>query len=178
MKRVCITGGPCVGKTTIINKLHRRGYRIIREAATDIIKKGEIHPVTHMKDFQKEIFLLQFAREKVAEYSNWEDNLVICDRGLYDSLAYNDYYKTPYPNYLLHIETRYSIVFLLEPLDIWVEDGIRYEHDKDFSKALTPLLYKAYTEQGSKVVTVPPVSVSERLNLIEGYLNEARNCRI
>jgi predicted ATPase len=43
MKAV-ITGGPSVGKTTIVNGLGQLGYRIVNEIATQIIKEGRIYP--------------------------------------------------------------------------------------------------------------------------------------
>lgn len=37
-RRYIVTGGPGVGKTTIINFLEAQGYAVIHEAATDIIE--------------------------------------------------------------------------------------------------------------------------------------------
>jgi predicted ATPase len=40
MRRLVITGGPCSGKSTLIDALRRSGFKTAREAAIDVISSG------------------------------------------------------------------------------------------------------------------------------------------
>ena len=99
MLKICLTGGPCAGKTSSIAKidweLSQRGYKvfIVPETATDIIPNG-IRPggKIPVKDFQRIIFMLQKAKEdayaEAARFYNPDKVVIICDRGYMDQLAY------------------------------------------------------------------------------------------
>lgn len=95
MLKICLTGGPCGGKSTSISILEQeltaRGYRVfvVSETATELITGG-ITPSGLA--FQEKIFSVQMAKEKAYEEAAAEcgtDNTVIlCDRGIMDQLAY------------------------------------------------------------------------------------------
>lgn len=61
-KRYIITGGPGVGKTTLIKYLEEQGEAVIHEAATDIIKseidKGIEEPWSKVS-FREKVIALQ-----------------------------------------------------------------------------------------------------------------------
>ena len=93
---IAITGGPCAGKTSIMDVLRERFAQLgtsavfVPEAATDLILSG-IAPwtCTSMLEFQTHVIALQLEREAAAlkQTSNCKP-LVICDRGICDSHAY------------------------------------------------------------------------------------------
>lgn len=98
IKKICLTGGPCSGKTTFTSRAKEifaeRGYRVIieNECATDLISGG-ISPATiGMYQFQKYVIALQLMKEdlcvKAAEEMEGDKFLVIMDRGIYDDLSY------------------------------------------------------------------------------------------
>lgn len=99
MLKICLTGGPCAGKTSSIAKidweLSQRGYKVfvVPETATEIIPNG-IRPggKIPVKDFQRIIFMLQKAKEEAyaeaAKFYNPDKVVIICDRGYMDQLAY------------------------------------------------------------------------------------------
>lgn len=102
MKRlkVVLTGGPCGGKTTSIQKIEQefseKGYHVIivPEAATILINSG-IRPfgagALTMYDFQKYVMRLQLYLESLAEEyakSSNKEVIILCDRGLLDDKAY------------------------------------------------------------------------------------------
>lgn len=101
MLKVCITGGPCGGKSSIMsfleNTLKDRGYHvcIVPETPTELILTG-IKPgdTISMIDFQEFVLDKQISKEKLYEkMSNYcdPDKLVIFyDRGILDCLAYVD----------------------------------------------------------------------------------------
>lgn len=99
MIKICLTGGPCGGKSSALAKLEAtltsRGYKVfvVPETATELLANG-ITPCENitMDDFQNFVLDKQLAKEslydKVATY--FDSNKVICiyDRGLSDQLAY------------------------------------------------------------------------------------------
>ena len=100
MKRVVLTGGPCAGKTTTLNKLRCQfGARIVivPESATILLSSGFPVPGEDIKwspewktEFQAAIFSVQKSMENVYTLLAQEKgaSLVICDRGLLDGAAY------------------------------------------------------------------------------------------
>lgn len=102
IKKIALTGGPCGGKTTSINKIKEKftelGYQIIvvPEAATLLINMG-IKPFGEDSlepfEFQKLVIETASKLEDIAYRKAMLDNkdtLIICDRGLIDSKAYID----------------------------------------------------------------------------------------
>lgn len=102
--KVVLTGGPCAGKTTALQKIEKefteKGYKvfIIGESATELISGGA-RPFGTLSiptyQFQKEIVGYQLYKESM--YENFaatlpEDTkcLLICDRGVLDNKAYID----------------------------------------------------------------------------------------
>jgi predicted ATPase len=99
--RIVITGGPCAGKTTGINKLVAElsdsvKVFVVPEAATLLLKGGAIinldgQDANSQVEFQASLMQLQMALEdaftEIAS-SFKEKSLVICDRGLMDGSAY------------------------------------------------------------------------------------------
>lgn len=99
MFKICLTGGPCSGKTDILNMLsraiRRKGYEvfIIPETATELILNGikvnsNISPVV----FQNFVIDKQLAKEELYDnLKKYYDNdklVIICDRGILDGYAY------------------------------------------------------------------------------------------
>ena len=61
-----LTGGPSVGKTSILTALELKGYSVVREAATDVINyeqaRDNPRPWEHMQQFQEKIAELHLGR--------------------------------------------------------------------------------------------------------------------
>lgn len=97
---IVMTGGPCAGKTTILNSLRAKlsdyGLHpvIIPEIATEFRSNG-IYPGSKclsVKDFQKFLIKYMIWKEnywkKVAQAINAPKKVILCDRGIMDSKAY------------------------------------------------------------------------------------------
>ena len=97
--KICLTGGPCGGKTTGLSYIEREftkmGYKvvIINESATEIILSGlHNHAYNDNYTFEQNILKLQKVKEDL--YTNAclnlpnEKVLLICDRGLMDCKCY------------------------------------------------------------------------------------------
>ena len=99
MLKICLTGGPCGGKSTIFSHLSQmledRGYYVFRieECATELILNG-ISPNNNLSllDFQKFVLDDQLKKEQLyAKLSKFYPNdkiIIFCDRGIMDSCAY------------------------------------------------------------------------------------------
>lgn len=95
MVKICLTGGPCGGKSTSLSILEQeltaRGYKVfvVPETATELITGGIVPKGI---SFQNKVFASQMTKESVYEEAAKEcdtDKVVIlCDRGLMDQLAY------------------------------------------------------------------------------------------
>lgn len=99
-KKIVLTGGPCAGKTTaiqrIVQEFTEKGYRVlvIGETATELINSG-IRPfgdgALDMVDFQNYVLDLQLSKEIL--YDRYvancnQDTIILCDRGIMDNRAY------------------------------------------------------------------------------------------
>ncbi len=165
-----VTGPPCSGKTTLINCLRDKGYKIANEIAREILEKlledygsGAIH--NHILALQESIL----AQEKLRELHLNANDLIFFDRALPDSIAY---FKLNNLCPTLAIETskivRYRHVFLLEPLPL-VKDKVRQE-STDKIMMINDLLKNTYDELGYKVISVPVDTVEKRAEYILQYV--------
>ncbi len=98
---IALTGGPCAGKTTaasyIQNYFTKLGWYVlfVDEAATQQIQNGFLPTLMHERDFQTMITKTQFHKEEIAKESaahikDYDNILIVCDRGICDNQAYMD----------------------------------------------------------------------------------------
>lgn len=99
-KKIAITGGPCAGKTTamqkIVEEFTERGYKVfvVSETATELIMGGA-KPFGDFKidmvEFQRYVLEMQLNKErlfeKIANNTNM-NTIILCDRGVMDNRAY------------------------------------------------------------------------------------------
>lgn len=104
-----ITGGPSVGKTTIVTGLQNIGYKVVHEIATRTIKEGKFLPWVDRQKFQAEVLRRQLSAEAaILDF----DKPVILDRGLFDGEAYYLYDKLPVPNAFGNLDaSQYAAAF-------------------------------------------------------------------
>lgn len=102
VSKICLTGGPCAGKTTALSKIEKEltelGYKvfIIDEVATRLINAG-IKPFgddsISMLEFEdivlKEQLMEEECYERVAQLLD-KKCVIICDRGIFDIKSFID----------------------------------------------------------------------------------------
>ena len=164
MKKYVITGGPGVGKSTVIKLLSDKGYMTVSETARSVIernlkRKSDILPWKDWLGFQKEVCAKQLSIEEKLP----KNRIVFLDRGCLDSLAYVKLHGGKPSEELLNIRLDYSKVFLLEPLGDFKTDNCRKE-DKKTALRIHELIKEAYA--GYELVTIPAVSPEERVLMI------------
>jgi len=100
--KIVLTGGPCAGKTTILNKLNKYlkqqniPFVTIPETATDLIVNGITPSAMTAYEFQTIVIKRQLNYELDAEeyftnhFANHDKCVIIYDRGIFDNAAYMD----------------------------------------------------------------------------------------
>lgn len=98
--KVAITGGPCAGKTTamqkIVEEFTEKGYKVfvVSETATELINGGAKpfgdNPI-NLLEFQRYVLEMQLSKEKLFEKiaeNTPQNTIILCDRGIMDNRAY------------------------------------------------------------------------------------------
>ncbi len=195
------TGGPGVGKTTIINALTARGYVGVSEAARHIIAKEQkkvdrskarggsykgVLPWTDLAKFQHRVVRQQSLWETAAARSlqgaRGKARGTVLDRSFVDPIAYMlEAGMTPrtHPALYKKLFTKiqkagYKKVFVLDQLPHYANDPQRKESAVQAGK-LHSRLYDVYRDMGKRygfdVVRVPAVGVDKRVDFV---LNQMR----
>ncbi len=169
MSKFIITGGPCCGKTSVINELKRRGFEVIPEAAEKIIsgkffEDGGSYKDSHKNnfiEFQRKIFDLQVEME-----SAFSSGIAFLDRSAVDGLAYFDFMNVECP-FKQEIIDYFSAdkIFVLDLLDNFERTEIRKETSEE-GKIIHDLIQKNYSQLGHEIIFVPAMPISERVDFI------------
>ncbi len=163
-----ITGGPCSGKTTTLNFLAKKGYRVTDEMARvyidQEIKKGrKLDQIrTDEGKFQKHIVKMKIALEKTLP----RKQAIFLDRGIPDSVAYYKLLGVGIDSFLKKalVNCSYKKVFVLELLD-YQKDYARTESPEQ-ARQIENLLISSYLSLGMEVIKVPVMSATNRVKFI------------
>ncbi len=151
MRLNVITGGPGVGKTTLINTLAQQGYTCLPEAARMLIEGG-LDPLA--EDFQRKVLAKHLEQEN--------QRATFADRGIIDSLAYCNHHRIKLPdNFPQDAENRYARVFILDPLPFYVNDSARRE-SKEEGMVIHRHIIDAYKSFGYDPIFVPVTKTIEQ----------------
>lgn len=159
MNKIVITGGPCSGKTTLVNELKSRGYPVLEESARKILSRK---PQAPKKTLATEIFHHQLQAEN--SFSGG-----FMDRSLIDSIAYSIFHKVSLPKVTL---PKYDHVFILKMLN-FVNDSERTETEEE-AKFMHSLIEKTYRSFGYNLKEIPAKKPSKRVDIILNHLNEIK----
>ena len=155
MKRVILTGGPGVGKTTVLDVLREDGYTIGEDAARSIIverKEAGLSPRPEAEDFAEQILEREIAAYRSATYSPmfYERGIVDVAGSLYAMGAMNE----PATMQLI-AKYPYEYVFLFPPWpDIYQMDEER-DHTFEHSARVYGLTRDWYLQVGYDLGEVP-----------------------
>ncbi|TAL64783.1 MAG: ATPase [Legionella sp.] len=161
-----ITGAPSSGKTTLINHLAGRGYKISPEVARDCIEHELLAHHHNFAEIEQSILQQTIAnemsdRETLLPHSE----IIFFDRGLPDSLAYYRFHQLDPQSVRKACETiRYLKVFFCHGLPL-AQDPIRIEDERE-AKTIGEYIYQSYADLGYELIELPALSVEERLKII------------
>lgn len=163
-----ITGGPCTGKTTVINILSERGYKTTIEHARHYIDMQKITGRTveeirkNEKEFQLGVLNMQIEEEAILDVNQQ----VFLDRALPDAMAYYQFLGLEYDDRLIEQCNKYcySRVFILARLPL-TNDYARLEDEAEQIR-IHNLIIKVYEIFPCPIVHVPVLPAEERVDFI------------
>ncbi|SFN89011.1 Predicted ATPase [Paenimyroides ummariense] len=176
MNLFVITGGPGVGKTTLLNALENKGFITVPEDARQIIKEqmrvdGEGLPWKN-KAYYSELMLrasLEIYQRVVSKASS---EIVFFDRGILDTICYMEMENLPITeelNTLIKSCPYNRKVFILPPWkDIYATDN---ERKQSWEEAVYTFekMKETYLKYGYEIIEVPKTTVAERCNFVMNY---------
>jgi predicted ATPase len=163
-----LTGGPSSGKTTTVNLLSERGYKITIEHARHYldtqrsIGKTVDEVRANKKKFQLGVLDMQIEQEKAI----LPEDVVFLDRAIPDALAYYKFLNLELDEKLLHAldKVSYKKIFILDCLPL-VKDYARKE-DSAAQKKIHELITEVYNSFSFPVLHVPVLPPDKRVDFI------------
>lgn len=164
-----ITGGPCAGKTSVVEGLQSRGYSIIPEVATRVILELQersigYNPARDRYAFQDVVASRQLHEERGVVTAAGNGDAIFTDRSLFDGIGYCEVdgiglpeSRIPLPPSLRNLNpARYKRVFFLEtlPPKCYTQTSVRQE-DPEYAGRITSGIRAVYVRLGVNLVDVP-----------------------
>lgn len=195
MLKVCLTGGPSTGKTSVINAINKHfsslGYNVIiaPETATSFIQSG-IRPFGDNAlpsiEFQRLVIQNQLHNERIcekaAEVLGKDKSIIICDRGVLDGIAYvnEQEWKSILEKEGIHprdLLTSYDVVlYMLGKSEIFTTENnkSRYESSADEALEKGKKVLKSYLSHDNLRVIQPREDIKDKelevINIIANML--------
>ncbi len=180
MRRYIITGAPGAGKTAIIRQLEIDGFRVVEEAATDVIAAA--HAQGTVEPWRDPLFIDAIARLQrerqirascQADEVQFHDRSVVCTAAL---AVYLGYHFSPLLSGELERVKNEAIyerrVFFIRNLGFVTPTEARrisFEETVRFEK----IHEETYRDFGFELVPVEPESVVERVRVIKAAIRLA-----
>ena len=171
-----ITGGPGVGKTTLLEQLQQRGYPCVPEVARNIIREqiarnGDALPWGNIPAYTRLMLTrsIDSYRENILK-----DEIIFFDRGIPDTLAYAHLTRQPIFPELQQatLDYRYNAqIFILPP---WVEIyHTDTERKQSYREAIDTynIMSSTYESLGYTLTIVPKTTPEERAEFILNSLS-------
>lgn len=181
-----ITGGPGVGKTTLVHELHQREFTIIPETTSELIKEqqaidGEALPWKNRKSYMEMMFQ-RSVESFVRTMGDHKGNApLFFDRGFLDALCYAALEGIPIDQEmetLAQTHRYHPQVFILPPWkNIYHSDR---EREQDWNEAVFTYnkMIQTYRSYQYDLIEVPRVSVSERADFVLDHINKKRSVSV
>jgi len=177
-----LTGGPAVGKTTLLEELQKRGYEIVPEIARELIKEqqknnGNALPWKN-KDLYKEIMFdcsvnsFEYIDKKLNHQTP-----VFFDRGFLDTICYARLIQSEISERMKRYAENWRYnknVFILPPWKgIYETDN---ERRQDWQEAVLTFekMLEIYKSYGYNVVELPKKPVNERADFVLEFIEQNR----
>ena len=167
-----LTGGPGVGKTTLLIELEKKNFKCISEVAREVIKEqikieGEALP---WKD--KELFKQLMHERSIDDYKRINHNnneIFFFDRGILDTLSYARLINSKITGEIENDAKYYRYnkkVFILPPwFGIYKTDNERKQTWEEAVQTYETII-KTYREYKYEILEVPKTSIGKRVDFI------------
>lgn len=172
---IVVTGGPGMGKTSLIEYLHKKGYRHIPETGRKIIQQqsaqnGDALPWANRLAFANLMF-----EQSLADYLSVTEQKtpVFFDRGIPDVMGYLQLCQLDSPSAMNEAISQYRyhpVVFITPPWPAIYQQDI--ERKQSFEEAVQTynIMYQLYTNLGYQLIELPKDTIEIRAAFIESYL--------
>jgi predicted ATPase len=188
MHKIIISGGPSTGKSTTFEMLKEEypEAHFVPEPAELVIRRelgkqkhdpnyDPILPTFHYPAFSR----LNLDQSERLEADVPENSaLTFYDRSVLDDKGYGRHYG--FEEYIPEIDDRFKAigfkaVFFCESLNIFERNEIRKETEQE-GRRIHRRLREVYEESGLEMITLPPVSKEERLEIIRRTVANFKCC--
>ena len=172
---VVLTGGPGVGKTTLLQKLQKEGYRTVPEEARRIIQEQLANNSDGLPWKNKQYYATLMLIASNASFRNGikenaqHKGYVFFDRGIPDTLAYIDMENLSIEDSLLAEAKAYRYhkkVFILPPWQEIYETDNERKQTWEEAEATFHRMKSVYERLGYEVLEVPKTTVEQRYQFI------------
>lgn len=176
---IVLTGGPGVGKTTLLKELHKQGFHIVEEDARRIIReqleadadglpwKNKIRYAKLMLAASTASYLMQIGQD--------HQDYVFFDRGIPDTLAYIAMEGLAIEEELIHEAKgrRYhKKVFILPPWAAIYENDSERKQTWQEAENTFKIIKETYSKLGYEIIEVPKTTVIDRAQFILKALDQ------
>ncbi|MCL6220698.1 AAA family ATPase [Zunongwangia pacifica] len=169
-----ITGGPGVGKTTLLTELQNRGYPVVPEIARQLIKEqqhanGDALPWKNKERYKQLMFDRSVESYANTEKKDHQDQPVFFDRSFLDPLCYAQLIDSPISQEMQSYAQNWKYnpkVFMLPPWqEIYQTDA---ERQQDWEEVLLThsKMKETYTNYGYQIIEVPKTTPKTRADFV------------
>ncbi|CAM3734611.1 AAA family ATPase [Sphingobacterium prati] len=172
---IVLTGGPGVGKTTLLNKLQKEGYRTVPEEARRIIREQSQSNSDGLPWKNKQYYATLMLIASNASFRNeitenaQQQQYVFFDRGIPDTLAYIEMENLTVAAPLLEEARTYRYhkkIFILPPWQEIYETDHERKQTWEEAEAAFKQMKSVYKRLGYEVTEVPKTTVEQRYQFI------------
>jgi len=151
--RFVLTGGPGVGKSSVITLLQSQGHQTITEAYATMQKEVKLL-FNNQVELRRKLMSWQQKSESLLDPSK----PAFLDRGVHDIIFFADYFNIEIPQDLRDQTKKhaYDLIFFLEPLpeQYYQQSAMRGE-TREMSLKIHQFLYDVYKTTDMPVILVP-----------------------
>tara|TARA_R110002167_G_scaffold360062_3_gene577481 strand:+ start:9110 stop:9682 length:573 start_codon:yes stop_codon:yes gene_type:complete len=175
-----ITGGPGVGKTSLLEELGNRQYKIVPEIARELIREQQESNGEALPWKDKELYKEIMFRRSLNSYEQAEKNInggkpIFFDRGFLDTLCYSKLIRSEIDERMEVFAGNWKYnksVFILQPWhEIYTTDK---ERKQDWEEAVLTYekMCETYKSYGYDMVEVPKKAISERADFVLEFIGK------
>lgn len=174
-KAVIITGGPGMGKTSVINRINLMGYSCVRESGREIIRNQLENGGNNLPWGDRQGYAVEMFRHAVHDYGETfeKDTYTFFDRGIPDVIGYLLLCELPVPDMMWRAakQHRYHVHAFITPpwQEMYTKDTER-KQSFDEAVATYEIMVQVYCNLNYSLVEIPRASIEARTSFILDFL--------